>query len=133
MKKLVLSLIVSLGLVVALAGSANALDLKTGTTVVKNFDNYRLDTNTGICEKTKNDFKNHLMIDIETGLVTIVNIYQNDVGIMTNLVASDKSGSVQIFMMDSYGECEFSKAIMTHKAGAADAHRFIGLKDPKLK
>ena len=52
---------------------------------------------------------------------------------MTNLVASDKTGSVQIYVMDNYGECEFSKAVMTHKAGAGDAQRFIGLKDPKIK
>lgn len=57
----------------------------------------------------------------------------NAVGTMTNLVASDKTGSVQIYVMDNYGECEFSKAVMTHKAGAGDAHKFIGLKDPKIK
>ncbi len=123
MKKVLLSMVASFGLVVA----SNALDLKTGNTVVKNYDNYRLNTENGVCEKTKNDFKNRLMLDIETGLVTIVNVYQNAVGTMTNLVASDKTGSVQIYVMDNYGECEFSKAVMTHKAGAEDAPKFIGL------
>ncbi len=129
MKKVLLSMVASFGLVVA----SNALDLKAGDTVIKNYDNYRLNVETHVCEKTKNDFKNRLMIDLETGLVTIVNVYQNAVGTMTNLVAADKSESVQIYVMDNYGECEFSKAVMTHKAGAGDAHKFIGLKDPKLK
>lgn len=132
MKKLLLKMVASLGLV-ALVGVANASDIKAGDTVIKNYDNYRLNVETHVCEKTKNDFKNRLMIDLETGLVTIVNVYQNAVGTMTNLVAADKSESVQIYVMDNYGECEFSKAVMTHKAGAGDAHKFIGLKDPKIK
>ena len=132
MKKLLLKMVASLGLV-ALVGVANASDIKTGNTVIKNYDNYRLNVETHVCEKTNNDFKNHLMADLGTGLVTIVNVYQNAVGTMTNLVAADKSESVQIYVMDNYGECEFSKAVMTHKAGAEDAPKFIGLKDPKLK
>ena len=132
MKKLLLKLVASLGLV-ALVSAANASDIKAGNTVIKNYDNYRLNVETGVCEKTKNDFKNRLMIDLETGLVTILNVYQNAVGTMTNLIASDKTGSVQIYVMDNYGECEFSKAVMTHKVGAEDAPKFIGLKDPNLK
>lgn len=129
MKKVLLSMVVSFGLVVA----SNASNIKAGDTVIENYDNYRLNTQTSVCEKTNNEFKKHLTADLETGLVTIVNVYQNAVGTMTNLVASDKTGSVQIYVMDNYGECEFSKAVMTHKAGAEDAPKFIGLKDPNLK
>ena len=52
---------------------------------------------------------------------------------MTNLVAEDKSGSVQIFVFDNYGECEFSKAVMTHKASAEDFAKYIGLKEPNIR
>ena len=130
MKKLVSGLIFGLGLVVA----ANASDLKAGDMVVKNYDNYRLNTITHVCEKTKQEFKDRLMTDLGTGLVKVLNVYTTDgLGHMTNLVAEDKSGSVQIFVFDNYGECEFSKAVMTHKTGANDAPKYVGLKDPNIK
>ena len=130
MKKLVLSLVVCLGLGVA----ANASDLKAGDMVVKNYDNYRLNTITHVCEKTKQEFKNRLMTDLSTGLVRILNVYTTDgLGHMTHLVAEDSKSSVQIFLFDNYGECEFSKAVMTHRAGAEDAPKYVGMKDPNAR
>ncbi len=130
MKKVLIGLVVSLGVVVA----SNANDLKAGDMVVKDYDNYRLNTTTHVCEKTKQEFKDRLMTDLGTGLVKVLNVYTTDsLGHMTNLVAEDKKASVQIFLFDNYGECEFSKAVMTHKAGANDAPKYVGLKDPNIK
>lgn len=130
MKKLVSGLIVSLGLVVA----ANASDLKAGDMVVKDYDKYRLNTITYVCEKTKQEFRNRLMTDLSTGLVRILNVYTTDgLGHMTHLVAEDAKASVQIFLFDNYGECEFNKAVMIHRAGAEDAPKYVGLKDPNAR
>ena len=130
MKKLVSGLIFGLGLVVA----ANASDLKAGDMVVKNYDNYRLNTITHVCEKTTTEFQDRLMTDLSTGLVKILNVYTTDgLGHMTKLVAEDAKSSVRILLFDNYGECEFSKAVMTHKTGANDAPKYVGLKDPNIK
>lgn len=130
MKKLVLSLVACLGLGVA----ANASDLKAGDMVVKDYDKYRLNTITHVCEKTTTEFQDRLMTDLSTGLVRILNVYTNDgLGHMTHLVAEDAKSSVQIFLFDTYGQCEFSKAVMTHRAGAEDAPKYVGLKDPNAR
>ena len=47
MKKVLLGLVVSLVLVVV----SNASDLKAGDMIVKNYDNYKLNTVTHVCER----------------------------------------------------------------------------------
>ena len=126
MKKVLLSLVVCLGLSVA----ANASDLKAGDMVVKNYDNYRINPGTGKCEKQNSVFKDRLLTDIGTGLVKVKNVYQSDAGTMTYLVAEDNTGTFQIFVSDTYGECEFGKGIMTKKISADEVSKYVGLKDP---
>ncbi len=128
MKKLVLSLIVCLGLVVA-----SASDLKTGSTVIKDYDKYWINSTTGVCEKTSDGFKSRLMKDLGTGLVTLKNVFSSAAGNMTYLVAEDKTGRVQIFVADTYGECEFGKALLRKVAYEEDAPKYVGLKDPNVR
>lgn len=135
MKKVLLSLVVSLGLVIAVNESLNAGDIRLKNGYVKDFSNYYLDISTHICFKTQPDIKSRMDRDFKSGILSITSIVETQAGYFIEAKVKQNGQIQNIMLANTFGACAFLRDSLTGVISVEgdESGKYKGLKDPELK